>query len=101
MVAQRTGEIGIRMALGAQRRLVVWLVLAGALRWIIVGVALSLPAAWWASRLISAMLFGLKPGDPLTITASVVVLATVGVAAACLPAYRASRVEPMSALKYE
>ena len=101
MVTLRTGEIGIRMALGAQRRQVVWMIIAGALRLMTIGIALGLPAAWWASRLISTMLYGLKPTDPVTIATSVLVLAGAGILAGFLPAHRASRVEPMAALKYE
>ena len=101
MVTQRTSEIGIRMALGAQRNQVVWMVLAGALRLLAIGILLGLPVAWWASRLISTMLYGLKPGDPSTIAVSVLVLAAAGLAAGFLPAHRASRVDPMTALKYE
>lgn len=101
MVTQRTSEIGIRMTLGAQPAQVVYLVLGGALRLLVLGVALGLSAAWWASRLISTMLYGLKPTDPLTIATSVLVLAAAGLVAGLLPAYRAARVEPMAALKYE
>ena len=101
MVTQRTAEIGIRMALGAQRKQVVWMVLASALRLVTIGIVLGLPAAWWMSRLVSTMLFGLKPTDPLTIAASVAVLTAAGLLAGFLPAHRASRVEPMTALKYE
>ena len=101
MVTRRTGEIGIRMALGAQRRQVLWMVLGGALRLVAIGVALGLPAAWWASRLVSGMLYGLTATDPLTIAASVALLAAAAVAAGFIPAQRASRVEPMAALRYE
>jgi predicted permease len=100
-VTQRTGEIGIRMALGAQRIQVLWMVLAGAMRLIAIGIALGLPAAWWASSLISTMLYGLKPTDPQTIIASVMVLAGAGLLAGFIPAHRASSFEPMAALKYE
>lgn len=101
MVTLRTVEIGIRMALGAQRKQVVWMILGGALRLIAVGIALGFPAAWWASRLISTMLYGLKPTDSVTIATSVLVLAGAGLLAGFLPAHRASRVEPLAALKYE
>jgi putative ABC transport system permease protein len=101
MVTQRTSEIGIRMALGAQRRQVVSMVLAGALRLLTVGVLLGLCAAWWTSRLLTTMLYGLEPTDPITIATSVVVLTAAALVAGFLPAHRAARVEPMVALKYE
>ncbi|MCC6858122.1 MAG: ABC transporter permease [Bryobacterales bacterium] len=100
-VGRRTGEIGIRMALGARQRDVQWLVLAGALRLAAMGIAVGLPAAWAASRLVSSMLFGLTPTDALTTLAATTVLAMTALLAGYLPARRASRVEPMAALKYE
>jgi putative ABC transport system permease protein len=100
-VTRRTGEIGIRMALGAQRRQVLWMVLGGALRLVAIGVVLGLPAAWWASRLVSGMLYGLTATDPATIAVCVAVLAATALLAGFLPAHRASRVEPMAALRYE
>jgi ABC-type antimicrobial peptide transport system permease subunit len=66
-----------------------------------VGLVLGLLIASWASRLISTMLYGLKPTDPLTIAVSVLVLAASGLAAGFMPAHRAAHVEPMIALKYE
>ncbi len=101
LVTQRTGEIGIRMALGARRTQVVWMVLQGALRLVLVGVLLGLPAAWWGARFIRTMLFGLSPTDPLTIAAAVALLGATALLAAFLPAHRAARVEPMVALRCE
>jgi putative ABC transport system permease protein len=101
IVTQRTSEIGIRMALGAERIQVVRMVLGNAVRLMTVGLVLGLLIASWASRLISTMLYGLKPTDPLTIAVSVLVLAASGLAAGFMPARRAARVEPMIALKYE
>ncbi len=100
-VARRTREIGIRMALGAQRRRVVGLVLKGAARLVIAGIALGLPAAWAASRWVESMLFGLKATDPAAIVGSIVLLAAVAQLAAYLPAWRASRVDPLTALRHE
>ena len=101
MVTRSTGEIGIRMALGAERGAMLWLVIGGALRLLVFGVALGIPAAWAASRLISSMLFGLTATDPLTILGATVLLGSTVMVAAFLPAYRASRVDPMVALRYE
>ena len=100
-VTRRTREIGIRMALGAQRRRVVGLVLKGAARLVIAGIALGLPAAWAASRWVESMLFGLKATDPAAIVGSIVLLAAVAQLAAYLPAWRASHVDPLTALRHE
>lgn len=100
-VTRRTGEIGIRMALGAERRAVVWLVLRDALALVALGIVLGLPAALAASTLVSKMLFGLTPTDPLTAAAAITVLMLVAFAAAILPATKASKVDPMVALRYE
>ena len=100
-VTQRTGEIGIRMALGARRGQVVRMVLGGGMGLVAVGLAVGLPSALWGSRLISSMLFGVGPTDASTIGASVAVVAATGLAAGFLPAHRASRVDPMAALRCE
>jgi ABC-type antimicrobial peptide transport system permease subunit len=100
-VARRTNEIGIRMALGAERPQVVWLVIRDAVRLLVMGVGLGLPAAWAASRFVSSMLFGLTATDPPTMFAATLLLAIVGLLAGALPAWRASRVDPMVALRYE
>jgi predicted permease len=100
-VARRTNEIGIRMALGAERADVLRMVIRDALRLLGWGVALGLPAAWAASRWVSSMLFGLTPMDAGTILAATALLAGFGLLAGFLPALRASRVDPMVALRYE
>jgi hypothetical protein len=100
-VSRATAEIGIRIAIGAQRSTVLWMVLRGALRLVAIGVVLGAPAAWAASRLVSTALFGLSPGDPLTIAAASMLLATVAIGAAWVPAHRASRIDPMKALRWE
>ena len=100
-VTRRTNEIGIRMAMGAQRSSVVWMVLRGALQLVGTGLAIGAPVALALTRYISSLLFGLKPTDPATISTSIVVLLIVAVVASYLPARRASRVDPMVALRYE
>jgi ABC-type antimicrobial peptide transport system permease subunit len=99
--ARRTAEIGIRMALGAQRAQVLWLVMKDALQMLAAGAALGLPAAWAASRLVSSLLFGLRAEDPSTIIVATAVLMGVGALAGFLPARRAARVDPMVALRHE
>ncbi len=100
-VARRTGEIGIRMALGAQRRAVVWMVLRDVLILAVLGLAISLPMAYGASRLLESILFGVKPGDPRAMTAAVTTLLAAALAAGYLPARKASRIDPMTAVRHE
>ena len=94
-------EIGIRMALGAEQHHIVWLVLRETLLLVMLGVAIGLPAALAATRLISSLLFGLTPADPTTIALAIFVMLGVAGLAGYLPANRASRVDPMVALRYE
>jgi putative ABC transport system permease protein len=100
-VSRRRTEIGIRMALGAEAKNVQWLVLRETLLLVLIGVAIGLPVALASTRLISSQLFGLKPTDPLTIVAATFLLLAVAIFAGYLPARRASRVDPMVALRYE
>ena len=100
-VVRRTNEIGIRMALGAQQGDVLWMVMREAVTLIIVGVAIGLPAALVATRLITSMLFGLTPSDPPTMFAATLLLTAVAAFAGYLPARRAARVDPMVALRHE
>jgi predicted permease len=100
-VVQRTREIGIRMALGAQRSSVLRMILAQALRLVLGGLAIGLPCALASARLLAHMLFGLSSYDPLTLAAVVSVLVTVGFIAGYIPARRAANVDPMVALRHE
>jgi len=100
-VTRRTNEIGIRMALGAERSGVIWMVLREALLLVSTGVAIGVPVALVLARLVSSLLYGLRPTDPLTLAASAILLFVVAAIASYLPARRASRVDPMMALRYE
>ena len=100
-VVQRTGEIGIRMALGAQRTHVLGATLLRALEWTAAGVALGIPFALTASRTAESLLFGLNPMDMVTLSAAAVFMLLCGALAAFIPARRASRVDPLVALRYE
>jgi putative ABC transport system permease protein len=100
-VTQRVREIGVRMALGAKRADVLRLVVGEGLRLVAIGTVAGLLAAVAAGRLVSALLFGVSPTDPLTYAAVVGVLGLVACAACYLPALRAARVDPMSALRME
>jgi predicted permease len=100
-VARRTSEIGIRMALGARGGNIAWMILRETLYLVLAGLALGVPAALVGAKLISAQLFGLKPTDPLTLIGAAVVLTVVAMLAGYLPARRASRVNPLHALRYE
>ncbi|HKG48720.1 MAG TPA: ABC transporter permease [Pyrinomonadaceae bacterium] len=100
-VARRTSEIGIRMALGARGGNIAWMILRETLYLVLAGLVLGVPAALLGARLISAQLFGLSPTDPLTLVGAAIVLAVVAMLAGYLPARRASRVNPLNALRYE
>jgi predicted permease len=100
-VARRTGEIGVRMALGAQRGNVLRMVLREALVVTLLGTLVGLGAALAATRVLTSMLYGLTPRDPATLVAAALVLLAVATLAALIPAWRASRTDPMTALRYE
>ena len=100
-VAQRTQEIGIRMALGADRTKVVQLVLGGASKRVLAGLVLGLPLAVGAGRLISAQLYGISSWDPFALTVAAVALAISAFFAAMIPASRAASISPMKALRTE
>ncbi|MGH9732180.1 MAG: ABC transporter permease, partial [Candidatus Acidiferrales bacterium] len=100
-VAQRTNEIGIRMALGAQRGGVVRLILGEVAILIAIGVVVGTGLTLAGSKAASSLLFGLKARDPITLALAVIILVAIGFAASFLPARRASRLDPMNALRYE
>jgi predicted permease len=100
-VAQRTREIGIRVALGASHRAVIGLVLGSGLRWLLIGVAAGLIAAAALTRSLLGMLFGVTPLDPTTFIAVSVAFALVTALASYVPARRAAKVDPLIALRYE
>jgi putative ABC transport system permease protein len=100
-VAQRTREIGIRMALGAQRSDVLKMTIGSGLRLVLVGAAIGLVAALVLTRVMSSLLFGVSPTDPLTFISISIVLIGVAVLASYVPALRATRVDPIFALRYE
>ncbi len=100
-VNRRTGEIGIRMALGAERGQIAGMILRETLQLVLIGLAIGVPAAIAASRLIKSELYGLKSDDPTILLTAISIMATMAVIAAYLPARRASQVEPMAALRTE
>jgi putative ABC transport system permease protein len=100
-VAQRAHEIGIRMALGAKRGEVLQLVVGEAMRPALLGAVLGLGAALVLTRLLAGLLFSVKPSDPVTLALVFLVLLVVALLACYLPARRASRVDPVIALRYE
>jgi predicted permease len=100
-VARRTREIGIRIALGAERLTVVWMVLREVAFLTVVGIGLGVPAALALSRLVRSQLYGIEPSDPATLVIAATTLAAVGLFAGYIPARRAARVQPVRALRYE
>jgi ABC-type antimicrobial peptide transport system permease subunit len=100
-VARQVGEIGIRMALGAQRGTVVWMVLRRVLVMAAVGLAISVPAALSGTRLVKSLLFEMQPNDPGILALAGVVLLSAAILAGYVPARRASRIDPLAALRHE
>jgi predicted permease len=101
VVNKRTNEIGIRMALGARRSNMLWMMLREILTLVSIGVVIGLPVTLAGDRLVSKMLFGLRPSDPVTLVSATVILLIVAAIAGYLPARRASLMDPMVALRYE
>ena len=101
VVARRTREIGLRMALGAQRSEVVWMVMKEALVLVGSGLAVGIPCAYFLSRYVSSQLFSVTPTDIWTAVSALAILAAVAAGAGLLPARRASGIDPIRALRYE
>jgi predicted permease len=100
-VARRTKEMGVRMALGAPRGSVIWLVMKEVLLLLSIGLAVGIPVAIALGHYVSTQLYGIKPSDPWIGGVTIIVLAVVSVAAGLIPAHRASRIDPILALRYE
>ncbi len=101
VVARRTKELGVRLALGAQRRSVIWLVMKEVLLLLAVGIAVGVPSGLMLGRFVAAQLYGIQPNDPSIAGTTIALLAVVSTAAGIIPAHRASRIDPLMALRYE
>src|SRR4029077_9991699 len=99
-VAQRTHEIGIRMALGARAVDVLKLMVSGSMTWVVVGVAVGVAGSLGLTRLLGTLLYNVKPSNPLLLGTVSLLLTTIGLLARYIPARRAARVDPMVALRY-
>jgi putative ABC transport system permease protein len=98
---QRTHEIGIRMALGARRQQIMWLVARENTRWLLIGITTGVASALALTRLLAAYLYAVRPTDPLTFVVVSLLLLAVALLAVYIPARRATKVDPMVALRYE
>jgi putative ABC transport system permease protein len=101
VVARRRKELGIRLALGAQPGVLIWMVMREVLMLLAIGLAVGIPSAMALGRYVSTVLYGIKPSDPWMATSTMVLLTLVSVAAGLIPARRASRIDPILALRYE
>jgi ABC-type antimicrobial peptide transport system permease subunit len=100
-VARRTGEIGIRMALGAQRGDVVWMVLRQAFVLAVMGLAIGVSSALGLARFVKSFLFGVQPNSPVALVLAVAILLSAVLVAGYVPARKASRIDPMTAVRHE
>jgi predicted permease len=101
IVARRTKELGLRLALGAQRTSVIWLVMKEVLLLLTIGLIIGVPSAIGLGRFVSAQLYGIQGNDPYTAVAMILLLSVIAAAAGMIPAHRASRIDPMTALRFE
>lgn len=101
MVQRRTREIGVRMAIGAAHSDVLWLVMREVLMLLTIGVAIALPVSWALSQTVRSQLYGIGPFDPLAFAGATIAIGSVAILAGFVPARRATRVDPMRALRYE
>ncbi|MDQ3282431.1 MAG: ABC transporter permease [Acidobacteriota bacterium] len=100
-VTQRTSEIGIRMALGAEARDIFRLIVGNAAKLVGIGLAIGVVVAFMSTRLMRSLLYGVEPGDPITLASICIIIATVALVASYLPARRATRVDPLVAIRYD
>jgi ABC-type antimicrobial peptide transport system permease subunit len=101
VVARRRKELGIRLALGAQPGLLIWMVMREVLVLLAIGLAVGIPSAMILGRYVSTVLYGIKPSDPWMATSTVLLLTIVSAAAGLIPARRAARIDPILALRHE
>jgi ABC-type antimicrobial peptide transport system permease subunit len=100
-VTRRTREIGIRMAIGAAKPDVLWLIMREVLILLGIGMVIALPLSWALTQSVRSQLYGIQPTDPLSVAAATFAIAAVAMLAGYLPARRATKVHPMLALRYE
>jgi len=98
---QRTHEIGVRMALGARRQQIVWLIVRQNVGWLLIGIAAGLGSAFALTRLLASYLYSVRPTDASTFALIVLVQLAIAALASFIPARRATKVDPMVALRYE
>jgi putative ABC transport system permease protein len=99
LAAQRTQEIGVRMAVGATPADIIWLVLSQAVRWTLTGAAVGLVGSFFATRVLRSLLFQVAERDPWTLSMTIAILVCIALIASWVPSWRASRVDPMTALR--
>jgi putative ABC transport system permease protein len=101
VVARRTKELGVRLALGAQRSSVIWLVMKEVLLLLVIGLGVGVPSGLGLGRFVASQLYGIQGSDPSIAATTIMMLAVVAAAAGLIPAQRASRIDPIQALRFE